>query len=297
MSRDRIPSLFIAGAPKCGTTSMASWLKAHPDVFMSTPKEPHFFCTDLPGTRGFHELDKYLEIFASASDEHRVLGESSTWYLYSETAIPGILEFNPAARVLLMIRNPVEMAQSLHGQLLYNGIETEEDFARAWSLQQQRAERRFLQYARVCALGQQLARAIAVVPPGQLKVIVFDDLRARPGEIYDEVISWLGLPSFGELDFTVRNPAKRARSTAVSRFARSTPRALLEINSRLKKLAGVQSWGLMDRVTRLNVANVQRKPLDRATLAELRDQFRPDVTLLSTLVNRDLSGWLRDGDH
>jgi hypothetical protein len=297
MPRDRLPSLFIVGAPKCGTTSMASWLNAHPNVFMSKPKEPNFFCTDLPGTRGFDELTSYLRIFEDASDEHLVLGEASTWYLYSETAIPGILELNPAARVLVMIRNPVEMAQSLHGQLLFNGIETETDFAHAWTLQPQRADRRFLQYAKVCALGQQLSRAIAVVPSEQLKVIVFDDLRARPKQIYDEVVSWLRLPPFEAVDFSVRNPAKRTRSATVSRFARRTPGALLELNKRLKRLAGVESWGLMDRVTRLNVANVQRKPLDRATLGELREQFGPDVTMLSKLVGRDLSGWLRDGDH
>ena len=135
MSAKIKPNLFIIGAPKCGTTAKAHYLSEHPDVFMCPEKEPHYFNTDLNYKRGkSDDLEEYLNLFSGATEE-KIVGEASVWYLYSKEAVRNILEFNPNAKFIIMVRNPIKMAPSLHQQLFYNGRETEKDFNKAWCLQ------------------------------------------------------------------------------------------------------------------------------------------------------------------
>ena len=81
-----LPNFFIVGAPKCGTTALHAYLSQHPDVFMSDPKEPHYFGSDLDFRYRRRPSDaQYRSYFAGAGDRRRI-GEASVWYLYSECA-------------------------------------------------------------------------------------------------------------------------------------------------------------------------------------------------------------------
>src|SRR3972149_11450918 len=119
----KIPNFFIVGAPKCGTTAMYTYLKQHPEVFMSDLKELHFFGTDhhrinyTPYTK-----EQYLSFFDGAGDKRRI-GEASTSYLYSERAAVEIKEFNPFARIIIMLRNPVDVMYAYHHTNLSGGFE------------------------------------------------------------------------------------------------------------------------------------------------------------------------------
>jgi uncharacterized protein with GYD domain len=123
------PNFVILGAPKCGTTALSEYLREHPRVFVSRPKEPHYFCDDwdyyyAPGER---TQEHYLHLFDDATDDHLAIGEASVWYLYSTTAARNIAAFDPAMRVIVMVRNPVELVPSLHSQLRYMLDEDEPD--------------------------------------------------------------------------------------------------------------------------------------------------------------------------
>src|SRR5690606_9490694 len=176
-----------------GTTALSAYLREHPRVFVSQPKEPHYFCTDFdyyyaPGRRS---EEHYLRLFAGADERHLAVGEASVWYLYSADAARNIAAFAPGARAIVMVRNPVELVPSLHSQLLYMLDEDEPDPWRAWRLQEarRRGERlpprvrvpAFLQYGEAARLGAQLRRVYESIPPERVKVIVFDDLRADAG--------------------------------------------------------------------------------------------------------------------
>src|SRR4030042_1778226 len=90
------PDFFIIGAPKGGTTSLAAWLADHPQVYMSSAKEPHFFNTDEPHHLS-RSLSKYESLFEGAGIEHRAVGEASTGYLLSQVAVSNILNYNADA--------------------------------------------------------------------------------------------------------------------------------------------------------------------------------------------------------
>src|SRR5687767_7533385 len=131
VSQSPRPNFFIVGAPKCGTTSLYNYLK-----------EPHYFCTDFYKPSGLTE-DQYLELFAPAKSEKRI-GEGSTWYIYSEEARKGIKAFDPDARIIIMLRDPVAMMYSLHAQRLWLARENIQDFEEALDAESDRKEGRRL---------------------------------------------------------------------------------------------------------------------------------------------------------
>ena len=116
------PNFFLVGAPKCGTTAMSNYLNQHPDIHMG-PKEMHFFGADLKVDETKNQTkEKYLSrLNKEKYSETQYLGEASVWYLYSQTAASEIKIFSPEAKILIMLRNPVEMLYSLYYQFLHEG--------------------------------------------------------------------------------------------------------------------------------------------------------------------------------
>jgi hypothetical protein len=298
------PNFFILGAPKCGTTALSEYLREHPRAFVSQPKEPHYFCEDFdyyyaPGRRS---EEHYLRLFDAAGPEHLAVGEASVWYLYSADAARNIAAFDPAARAVVMVRNPVDLVPSLHSQLLYMLDEDEPDVARAWELQDARArgERlpprvrvpEFLQYGEAARLGAQLRRVHEHLPSEQVLVLVFDDLRADTGAVYRRVLDFLGLPDDGRADFPRVNENKVHRAGAVARFTQRPPAALVSVARGVKRVTGAERLGVLDRVRRGNRQVTRRGEIDPELAAELRAHFADDVGELGELIGRDLGSWL-----
>ena len=294
------PNFFIVGAPKCGTTALSVYLGQHPQVFFCSPKEPYFFATDFPRHRVAENLDDYLALFARATPEHRAIGEGSAGYLYSETAVPRILEFDSQARLIVLLRNPIDLAYSMHGQACFDGDEDEHDFPTAWNLQSEREcghqipgtcrQVKLLLYKKLASLGEQVARLFQVVPRQQVKVIALPELIATPRQVYDDVCEFLEIPSDGRTDFTPVNEAKRHRFRALGRFARQPPQLLLRGMSTVKRALRIQRLGLIDRFL---VVKRRRPALTADFRARLTDEFREDVAKLSDVLQRDFRSWLR----
>lgn len=286
----RWPNLFIAGAPKCGTTALARYLGSHPDVFMSTPKEPFHFSSDLQPNARYHDEAAYVELFAQTAA--RVRGEASTWYLYSQVAAPRIRSFNPDARIVVMLRNPVEMLPSLHAQFRWSGLEHEPDFGRAWRMQAERAPHGFLQYRGVASFGEQLDRLYSVFPREQVLVVFMQDFRADTLSVYRHTLDFLGLDDDGRETFEVFNARKAPRSRLLHRLVRHTPAPLAWMARGVKKALGLRRLGILARVERMNIRRVETKPLPTELRSEIQSALAPDIRRLEELTGRDLAAWL-----
>lgn len=287
------PNFFLIGAPKCGTTALSEYLRQHPRVFFCTPKEPNFFNRDY-ADRDTPTLARYLDYFAAADSTHTAVGEGSTAYLHSAVAVADILAFNPAARFLVMLRNPVETAPACHAQALLNGAEDVADFRRAWALQAPRRagqrlprgcrEPKHLLYADYCRFAPQIERLYATVPAAQRKVIVFDDFAADPGRTYAEVLEFLGLPPHRPAEFARVNERRAIRHPRVYR----TLRILGRWKRRL--FGAALPWGLNRYADRVLTRPATAGRADPAA-DFLREYFRDDVAQLSALLGRDLRHW------
>lgn len=290
----RRPNFFIVGAPKCGTTSLATWLGRHPSVFIPHVKEPHHFNTDDAPL--FASRSSYERLFRAASDQHLAIGEASASYLYSNDAVPNIEAAYPGSRFIVLLRNPVEMAPAWHAQLLLSGVgETERDFATAWALQEARRQGRnvpsvtlnprWLLYGDVCGTGAQLARLYERAGEQRVLALLLDDLRRDAGGVYRQTLRFLGLPDDGRQDFPVMNASRR---TLIPYFDR-----LGWLLSRVKRGLGIEhSFGLLNRIDYALSVPQSREPLCPRLRQELADYFADDIALLARLIGRDLSHWL-----
>lgn len=160
------PNFFIVGIPKTGTTALWLYLSGHPDVYMPIVKEPHHFGSDVRSGLTLQRRDTYLGLFAAAGDA-RAIGEASVWYLLSKDAAAEIAAFEPRARIIAMVREPVSQIRSLDNHQMALGIEDVTDLARAIVAGTDRFRGRrtgepaipeFLDYRRVPLCTEQLAR-------------------------------------------------------------------------------------------------------------------------------------------
>src|SRR5271167_1373145 len=119
---------------------MSEYLRTHPNVFMSNPKEPVFFSPDILERPYVQTLDEYLALFDGVTAEKAIAGEASPQYLFSDVALPEIRSFRPEARLLVMLRRPTDLVYSYHAELLRSCKELEFDFEKAWELQPLRAK-------------------------------------------------------------------------------------------------------------------------------------------------------------
>lgn len=292
----RKPNLFLIGAPKCGTTSLAGYLADHPQIFVSSPKEPYFFNTDSE-KRNIWNLNDYEDIFTGAATHHEFVMEASTLYLYSDVAVRNIVSLVLEARFVALLRCPGDMVVSWHSQLLFTQEEEVENFEHAWNLIATRKEgqgvparcrdQRILYYDEIAKYGEQLERVFATVPRDRVLVILFDDLARDPRAVYEQVLAFLDLDSDGREIFDVRNQRKTLRSRRLSRIL-SNP-----IGLRLKQILGIKApTGLLAPFHSINRKPAERKPLSANLRARINKTYEADVRVLERLLNRPLDHWL-----
>lgn len=295
------PGAYILGAPKCGTTAMAQYLSEHPQIAFAATKEPHFLAADLPGLWTVPDEATYLRLFRG---EGGLRMEASVWYLFSRTAVPGILARRPDARFIVMLRNPVEMIPSLHRQLCNSLEEDVADLAAAWALSAVRARGAqlppgcrapaTLDYTRTAAFGDQLARLFALVPRERVLVLFQEEMAADTGAVYRRILAFLGLGDDGRRDFAVVNPAAGYRSPVLQRLIKRDTAALGRLGAPLKRALGVESLGFRRALDRLNWRPAERARPPEAAAEAIAAGYRDDIARLAALLERDLAadfGW------
>jgi hypothetical protein len=131
------PEFAIVGAPRCGTTAMYRYLASHPGVAMSSQKEARFFSTDIDTGKRASSWAEYEALWDRAPPG-ALRGEATPDYIQSKVAIRALLAARPDAKLIAMVRNPVEIVASHHAQLHVDGIEDAADLETAWRLQERR---------------------------------------------------------------------------------------------------------------------------------------------------------------
>jgi len=294
--KDNLAKFFIIGAPKCGTTSLSEWISNHPKVYMSPIKEPHYFSDDLE-YRKVSEKSEYERLFEGSKNTHEAVGEGSVFYLFSDRAIPNIERCITDPHYFVMVRNPVEMARSLHEQQLVAGNEHIEDFETAFEMSEDRLrgkktsywcrEPRLLAYKNLCRLGTQVNWLFDLVPQERVHVIVLDDLKTDSLEQYRDTLQFLSLDYDGRTEFPAHNTAKERKSQILRRIVKG-------VNA-LKRSLGVgpAGTGFMDWIDKANTQNRPRPPLPSQTRQKVAEYFKEDVHLLSKTLDRDLTHWVK----
>jgi len=209
----RLPDLVIIGAPKAGTTTLASWLSKHPQVAFSAQKELEFFD---------RRYDQGLEWYLSrlpADPGDRLVAEATPTYLGTPEAPARVAAVLPKARFAAILREPVSRAWSNYWFFCMLGVER-----RAWShaVRDELAGKRGSGYLDLGRYADQIAHWDAAVGPERLHLALMDDLRTNPDALYAGLCRFAGIdvvapPSQGSV-----NPTSRPRSTTAQYLLRST---------------------------------------------------------------------------
>jgi hypothetical protein len=302
----RKPNFFIIGAPKCGTTAMSEYLRTHPNVFMSEPKEPSFFSEDVAPSN-YRSYDEYLELFKNALPSHSVVAEASTRYIHSRQALSKIREAQPDAKLLAMLRHPIDLVYAFHGELFKIGNETEPDFERAWNLQLARAQGRALppgvrgnrhphrfQYQWIGCIGSQVKKLFEVFPRNQIHFILFDDFVTNTAFEYRKLLSFLSLPDDGRYEFPPINQAKQYKWPWLGQFSMRLCGRFSRPLTTLRRKTRFRGTGLIKALDRFNAETRPRPPLRPEFRQYLQEQFHDEVLLLQELLGQQLGSWLED---
>ncbi len=303
------PNFIIAGAPRCGTTALYTYLGEHPNIFLPKIKELHYFALDFPDVQKiiFKSVEEYLTVFADAGDRHLAVGEVSPLYYYSKVALKNIREFDPAIKIILILRNPVDFVQSVHQLNLGLLREDEPDLAKAWELQETRKqgkmipkicrEQALIQYGEMGLFGKYVEKVFEVFPKEQVLVVLFDDFAANPKAVYETILSFLNVPSDGRQEFLPVNASYEHKSKHLARIIHP-PQSIYKLFMRIISLFGVNSMKkvslIYNKIEMFNARRIPRSSIDPILRRKLQSYFREDIQKLANLINRDLSIWLAD---
>ncbi len=278
---------------------MDHYLGLHPDIFMAT-KEIHYFGSDLGIKQDPMNEQEYLDQFASAM-EQSVLGESSVWYLYSRNAAAEIKKFNPEARILVMLRNPVELLPSLHDQFRYDGDEDKTSFTEAWGLDENRSSGKDMPlrknfehgpfYIDTVQFAPQIKRYYDQFNNEQIHILLFDELVADIETAFISVLNFLGVDENFRPSFEAVNEAKEISSQMLHRQYRHPDPLLRSIFQAIVPVKGARNK-IMETIKELNVSKKKDKSIPDELRNDIIAKVKPSVTELQDLLQRDLSSWL-----
>jgi len=312
-----LPNFFIVGAPKAGTTSLYHYLGQHPDVYMSPVKEPNYFAQEIRlgnvsaqwqdwAEREYDALQRYLrgpmrerrfggivscwsdylKLFENVNSE-KAIGEASVCYLWSKTAARNIASTTPNAKIVMVLRNPVDRAFSQYKQAVANGLvgkSFREQVRKSLNNKSDQFEllNPFLEFG---LYYEQVKRYTERFSADNLRIYLYEEYQQAPTRITTDIFRLLTVdPQFSP------DVSEKHLQTSLPRFR--------WISFMLKKY-GV--WPLLktivpdDFVPIVKKWTLRDKPIgepDPADRAQLSNYYRGDIVRLSDLIKRDLRAWL-----
>jgi hypothetical protein len=287
------PSFFIVGAARSGTTSLYCWLKQHPDVFLPEEKEPSYFCH----TYGIRDWAKYLSLFEAGKNK-TAIGEASTSYLTSPESAEWIRKELSNVRIIILLRNPLERAFSLYNWMVMHGYE----WLPTFEIAIQEEDNRFsdlcfrkenpqyfwnYMYYRSGLYCTQVKRYLDVFGRDAVRIFFFEDLRARPHQVYEEVCELLAISTEFVPSFAPQNPSHAPRYINLQYRFRNMHRS-----SKLPRLFRRRVRNIVSSAMRLNVALGTQRPFPAKMRETLEKLYQEDILQLSAIARRDLSHWL-----
>ncbi|MFD2091531.1 sulfotransferase [Blastococcus deserti] len=303
MSDRTIPTFLVAGAARSGTTGLVEGLRSNPAVFVTSPKEPHYFALHgqqpdfrAPGDAqtinsvAVTDRQAYLDLYPRSSP-HLALGDASVSTLYyHERALPEIRALNPDMRVVVLLREPVERAYSSHQYLRARGFEPCEDFLAAVAEEpRRRAENwhHLWHYTAMSQYSEAVAALQAELAPGHLGIWFYDDLERDFAGTVSQVLRFIGVPPVqGEGEQIPRvNTSGKPRFEPLQRAIWWATRHEA-LRSGVKR---VTSFRFRERVRRMTL---RREGPPAEAYAQLRPLFADDLARLRKLLPEPHPAWL-----
>ena len=296
-----MPNFIVLGAGKAGTQSVYNYLLEHPEIYMSPTKETNFFALNgqPPNFQGppdpinqysIANIDAYRALFDCVADE-KAIGEISPLYLYSAEAAANIKQTLPEAKLIVILRNPIDRAFSTYLFLRARLTETITDFSDALNREDSRIEQNWpwpWHYKKLGFYHRQLQRYYNLFDSKQIKVYLYDDFRADNIAIMQDMYRFLGVDDSFVPDVSLQYNFSGLPKNKLLQYVLTGPNP---IQTALKPL-------MPTKIRRKIVSRIKRKNLTKPSLSpevreQLVDYYRDEMLQLQQLLGRDLSHWLQ----
>ena len=308
VSPDKKTDFFVVGNPKSGTSILHDYLDQHPDICMSSPKEPNVFATDLChnvniGAFQRKSWEEYRSYFDDPSG-NQIWGESSACYLYSKDAASNIHNFNPNAKIIAIFREPVSFIYSYHLQQLENvksECETVKDLEKAINLEGKRKRGEeipkgcllpeLLYYSERIKYSQQIEIYYRLFGKENVKVLIYDDFKNDNKGKYNDITDFIGTDKSFVPELYEKNKSMKIRSRKAKFLIQKMFRGE-GIFSEMKKIIkdvvpkNIRRYVLVKAYE--NIAFKSKGSISDRLRKNLKKKFRPEVEKFSRTIDRDL---------
>lgn len=295
----KIPNFLIIGAAKAGTTSLYDYLNQHPQIYMSSIKEPRFFALegdklDFRGpAQGINRTsvtkwEQYCQLFQEVTTE-KAIGEASTIYLSNPKAPDRIKHYLPEVKLIAILRDPAERAFSSYVHLVRDGYENL-SFTEGLEAEATRIKENWQPlwyYKERGFYYEQLQRYFTIFKPEQIKICLYEELAADSTAVIQQLTRFLGVDDTFTPDLTRKNVSGIPKNKFLQNlFTKDNP-----IKSVVKPLLPKSlRQSVLENVTKSNLgAKPTLSPQMRQKLISI---YREDILKLQELIQKDLSRWL-----
>ena len=291
-----VPNFFIVGAAKSGTTSLWQYLRGNKDVCMPKDeliKEPGFF-----SSRNKRTFDQYFALFDDKS--RKLVGEASTLYLTDPTAALKIYQYNPEAKIIIILRNPADRAYSLYNWMVQEGYEWAGSFSKALKLEEKRKSKKIpnffepeyywnYMYYRSGLYYEQVRRYVSLFKQ-KVIVIKFEDFKNEPSKIYNQVCSFLDIDE-NKILYKKHNVSNRIYSPKLQFFLRKLNSFVINFRKTFSNRKSI-SKKARDRLLKLGIRKGPRvEKINKDIRKKLLNDYQQDIIRLSEYLNKNFSSW------
>ena len=274
---------FIVGAPKTGTTSLYYYLNQHTNVCMSSIKEPNFFSAKEVNSLFYKsqiidDINEYHKLFSQ--NKKQIIGEASVSYLFFNEVPNRIYKYNPKAKIIILLRNPIERALSHYLMDFRLGFCSEnfEDII----AQPEIFPQYYQQYLELGNYFLQLKRYLNVFNENQLSIVFYDDLKSNSQKVMKHIFSFLEI-EFQDLDYSIQNSFLSPSNKFVSE--------LYKFNSLRKIVKSLFPEPFLSLVKSIFFSNNSKPTFSDSIIKQLNAYYKSDIVELEKLLNKDLSKW------
>lgn len=281
-------NLFIVGAPKAGTSSLHYYLSQHPGVSMSSIKEPNYFTSAeinglYPNYGGIEKTMDESEYHALFLSKGPIFGEASVSYLFYPQVAEKLHRYNPEAKIVIAIRDPVDRAIShcaMDQRLGFSTATLESVFA-----DPERYKTEFQQYFQLGLYSEQIERYRKVFPPENVLLLVFDDLHEDENTVIKKVFDFVGITKL-DIDISRENVAVVPRGRLTAYLYRNPA-----VRKFLKGLLPNDVRSIVEKIFLSGNKKNDGSKLSTEMKAKMYDYFKNDLKNLEENNNLNLSAW------
>lgn len=288
----RKPNLFLIGVPRSGTTSISHYLSRHPEVFFVYEKEPMFFASDIPDRPRIKTLGEYENLFKDAKNQKWV-GEKSSFYLYSENALKKLKEYSPKCKLIIALRNPIEVITSWHNNFsksIWNNAEDTSDLKLALEkekIRRKNSKEKFKPYfyTEMVNYYKYLKKYLKRYGKENIKIIFLEDIKNNPQKVCNEICEFLEIEKL-PIELEVKNKGSvdtGKKSVRIISFINSKTGIITKLRSIIPSRFRMRFKESLRKDT--------KKPMEKELEEKIKKKLRPNIEKLEKLLKKDLSSW------